>query len=497
MSNTASKETTTPPPLKPAVVRKPRLLWANPFCLVDTSSGASLAAREILRQLVFAGYEVEVIGATVFDNPRGISRIAKLWENIQQKRGQWVSVDDEPLKHVMLSTASTDRGAMTCHEEGLWIHFYMEKLDTFKPDLVFLYGGQNLEMLATAEARARGIPTAAYLVNPHYSGTRWCQDIDLIISDSKATSEMYKHYCGYKVETIGAFIEPSTILASEPSRRRVLAVNPTLEKGGIVVAQLAMLLERKRPDIIFEVVEARGSWVEVVKMVTASAGEMREQLSNVILTGNTYDMRPVYGRARLILLMSMWWESFPRTLIEAMMNGIPPIISNRGGLPEAAADAGFIINFSNDFYEKPFNKLANVTELEKIADLVIRAYDDETFYQEWVMKALSVGHNQHKLSENTQRLLAVLKPYVDRRAGDQDFDELMKEAHKQKLSRKPRAVEKKPKVDEKKNQQPETKAASQTKKIDESIKNTQQNVAKTNEPQKKNSAPKGRHKNQK
>ena len=28
-----------------ATGRKPRLLWANPFCLLDTSSGASMAVR--------------------------------------------------------------------------------------------------------------------------------------------------------------------------------------------------------------------------------------------------------------------------------------------------------------------------------------------------------------------------------------------------------------------------------------------------------------------
>ena len=32
--------------------RKPRLLWANAFCLLDTSSGASMSVRQMLLQLV-------------------------------------------------------------------------------------------------------------------------------------------------------------------------------------------------------------------------------------------------------------------------------------------------------------------------------------------------------------------------------------------------------------------------------------------------------------
>ena len=33
--------------------RKPRLLWANAFCLLDTSSGASMSVRQMLLQLKF------------------------------------------------------------------------------------------------------------------------------------------------------------------------------------------------------------------------------------------------------------------------------------------------------------------------------------------------------------------------------------------------------------------------------------------------------------
>jgi hypothetical protein len=55
--------------------RKPRILWANPFCLLDTSSGASMTVRQMLLQLVARGYEVQVLGATVFDSPKGMGRL--------------------------------------------------------------------------------------------------------------------------------------------------------------------------------------------------------------------------------------------------------------------------------------------------------------------------------------------------------------------------------------------------------------------------------------
>lgn len=43
---------------RPAAPRKPRLLWASAYCLLDTCSGTSMATREMLRQRVAHGYEV-------------------------------------------------------------------------------------------------------------------------------------------------------------------------------------------------------------------------------------------------------------------------------------------------------------------------------------------------------------------------------------------------------------------------------------------------------
>ena len=48
-----------------------RILWANSFCLLDTSSGASISVREILRQLSKNNFDIEILGATIFDSSSG------------------------------------------------------------------------------------------------------------------------------------------------------------------------------------------------------------------------------------------------------------------------------------------------------------------------------------------------------------------------------------------------------------------------------------------
>ncbi len=40
---------------------------------------------------------------------------------------------------------------------------------------------------------------------------------------------------------------------------------------------------------------------------------------------------------------SLWWENQPLIAIEAMINGIPVIGSDRGGIPETLGAAGFCL----------------------------------------------------------------------------------------------------------------------------------------------------------
>ena len=52
----------------------------------------------------------------------------------------------------------------------------------------------------------------------------------------------------------------------------------------------------------------------------------------------------VYANTRLLLMTSLWLESFGLVAAEAMLNGIPVLASNRGALPETLGGAGFLFD---------------------------------------------------------------------------------------------------------------------------------------------------------
>ena len=394
--------------------RKPRLLWASVYCLLDTSSGAAMAVRQMLRQLVAHGYEVEIVGATVFDHQRGTLRLQSAWAKVQACVGGGIHIQDEPLQHRVVVTASTQREQMTAKEEGTWLHLYQTVLDDFKPDLVFYYGGQVLERLIPVEAKTRAVPVVAYLANANYAGKSWCRDVDVFLTDSQATAAMYAQTQGYQPVAIGAFIDPAAVVAAQHTRERVLFVNPAREKGVGILIQLALLLETRRPDIVFEVVESRGHWQSILSDVSGAMGCPRSTLSNVVVTPNTTDMRPAFGRARLLLAPSLCWENAGRVLAEAMLNGIPAIVSNRGGMPEMIQDGGVTLTLPAKCHEAPYNALPVMTLLEPLVAFIESLYDDERRYKGYAARAYRVGQTVHSLDVSTRRLTDALQPLVGR-----------------------------------------------------------------------------------
>lgn len=424
--------TQTNTPAKPKA-RRPRVLWANAACLLDTSSGASMSVREILMQLNASMVDVRIFGATNFDSERGTDVIKSYPQAHGAKPGDILSLKDGPLVHNLFVTTHVRRSQMTTKEEMSWHIKYAGILASFRPDLVFFYGGQTLDYLISDEARVRGIPSAAYLANANYHGTRWCRDVDLILTDSEATAGLYAERHGLLVRPIGKFINQDRFVSPKHTRRNVLFVNPSLEKGAGIVLRLAAMLKQRRSDILIEVLESRGRWQESRERLKAKLGPEVADLPNVTVTPHVSDMRPVYGRARVLLAPSLWWESAARVLAESLLNGIPCIVTNRGGSAEMVGNAGAVIDLEEKYFKKPYTLVPDPSELEPFASSIIEMYDNEAKYQTLVEHARKIAAERHHISISTRRVIAEMAPLWDRRAGDGDFEALEVQHHRHKL----------------------------------------------------------------
>jgi glycosyltransferase involved in cell wall biosynthesis len=129
-------------------------------------------------------------------------------------------------------------------------------------------------------------------------------------------------------------IDPSAY-RTETERRVATFVNPVPRKG----VEIALALAAYRPDIPFEFVE---SW-HLRRRVFALVQSRAAHHGNIRLLRHTDDMRTVYCRSRVVLAPSLWEEAWGRIVSEAQVSGIPAIVSDSGGLPEAVGDGGIVV----------------------------------------------------------------------------------------------------------------------------------------------------------
>jgi glycosyltransferase involved in cell wall biosynthesis len=112
-------------------------------------------------------------------------------------------------------------------------------------------------------------------------------------------------------------------LRGDPDEGAVTMVNPSEEKGIGTFLELA----RRLPDEPFLAVPTWGT-------TAAHRGALAE-LPNVRLTEPVEDIDDLLARTRVLVMPSVWLETFGMTAVEAMLRGIPVVASDIGGLPEA------------------------------------------------------------------------------------------------------------------------------------------------------------------
>lgn len=207
----------------------------------------------------------------------------------------------------------------------------------WQPDVIVVQSGSSLTRMVLASLDT-GLPTAVYLhnVETHQLGGMLVPDPQLLyLANSHFTAQRWRALAGLQCAVIPPVVRAESYLAGA-SGDKVLFVNPVPIKG----VELMFALAAKCPDIPFLVVQ---SWN--IEPAWRDWCRARAQvLGNIEWLEPVDDMRPVYARSRLLLMPSVWEESFGRTVVEAQLNGMPVLASDRGALPEIVGRGGIVLN---------------------------------------------------------------------------------------------------------------------------------------------------------
>lgn len=337
-----------------------RFLLVNNHCISDPTAGVTQSLRTIVEWLTDAGHECHALTTARFESPVGFT----IEEHLQR-----LGVDVPRVHPARLRPPAGRRGApspgcpivrysvrrvpvtlvLTRHNdesrpdraEALQFEAeFTRLLDRFRPDQLIACNAHPMIRTALSLARSRGVTTAFAVRGFGYYDPMYFADVNHAFTCSQFLTDVYKRKAGLHSTPLEPPIDWSTVLAPTDSRAFVTFVHPAPHKGLLLFARLADMLGSRRPDIPVLVVQSGQSG----GALNAIPGIDFSQYPQIMAAPAVPSPADYFALTRILLVPSVWEEPFGRVAAEAMINGIPPLVGNRGSLPQViggdSADGG-------------------------------------------------------------------------------------------------------------------------------------------------------------
>ncbi len=215
-------------------------------------------------------------------------------------------------------------------------HALPEVLADFRPDVLVIAGGPPHAFHLAKECVRTGLRTAFYfheLVAVRQNPDCGIPAAARLLANSRYTARALRDLLGREASAIPPLVDPAAY-RTPTTRQYVTMINPRGIKGGETAVELA----RACPDIPFLLIEAWYPDNTVAPLRAAAA-----RLPNVTWRRSTADMRGIYAETRILLVPSVWEETWARVVTEAQASGIPALARATAALPESVGPAGVLV----------------------------------------------------------------------------------------------------------------------------------------------------------
>lgn len=227
------------------------------------------------------------------------------------------------------------RWGRDAHLSAQFNRLLLNELQLFKPDVVAMYGGSGHDQLRRQACWESGAAVVQLVHNMEYLHKDAFQHTDAVWVPSAFSARRYREVAGVNAVAIAPPCDRADVLCESRVPERFLFVNPNSHKGAFLIIRLIDELRRRRPDIPLQIIEGRAS----AKDLFAEARTHGLDLSlhpSLLITPTVPRSSMVFARAKCLIMPSVWYEPFGKLTAEAMVNGVPALVSSRGGLSEAA-----------------------------------------------------------------------------------------------------------------------------------------------------------------
>lgn len=400
----------------------PKLLWVSPLSVHDSSNPSAAQMRNMLLSLKARGIEIIGLSALNFLNESGTSMFTDLDDKLKGNETSF-NLEDNGIKFIYIRTKSRKLGDMISQEQRNFYAKFCAIINAFRPDVVMGSGTDMLSMVCFDEARRRGLPTTYTLLDGTPARFNF-PNIDLVVTDSAATSNLYATKHRINSVVTGSFTEVTGPLAfggkveHDPSNKKFITmVEPTVDKGLGIFLRLSQNVPAQARNLKFAVRESyAGQFTEQVALLKDKANPnkapfTKAALSKIFVLGPEVTDAELFESTKVLMVPSLSFESINNISREAITFGVPVLATNQTGLAESIGEAGVLVEIPeyclNNHYMAPAAEdLANFYK-----GLQIILTEDFTNRTADVAKRYNINYSAN-------RLAATLKPLFDKCAGN-------------------------------------------------------------------------------
>jgi glycosyltransferase involved in cell wall biosynthesis len=415
-----------------------RFLLVNNHCISDPTAGVTQSLRTIMEWLADAGHSCHILTTARFESPVTFT----IEEHLQQQgvtmplftsaKGSTRAagkrrVADRPVvlytvrgvPVTLLLTAHNDESRPNRAEAAQFLALLRQLLHDFVPDQLIACNGHPMIFSAMKAARKHGVTTAFAVRGFGYYERRYFEDVDHAFTCSRFLTGVYRQKIGLRTTPIEPPIDWSTVVAPTESRAFVTFVNPSPHKGLMLFARLADVLGSRRPDIPILVIQSGHSGGSL----NAIAGVDFSRYPQIMAAPAVPRPADYFALTRLLLVPSVWEEPFGRVAAEAMINGIPPVVSDRGSLPDVLGGdfsdggGGRVLPLP-DWLTASSRRLPSEADVEPWFNTVCALWDDAGLYQAVSSRAREIAAQRY--GEDASRVQHV-DYFTSLRSGDRPF----------------------------------------------------------------------------
>lgn len=279
-------------------------------------------------------------------------------------------------------------------------------LNQWQPQILLTFGDTDIERELRETAQLLGCKVLFALHNLAYRDTCLIA-VDHVVVPSRFLAERYPQYAG-KHSVMYPPLLSQEVIAPEAERCFLTLVNPEPAKGLYLILGLIAWLAANRPDIPVLLVEGRLGHAQLVREAQR-CGMQLDAMENLFLSARVLTPSQIYTHTRVALMPSIVEESAGRVAMEAMLNGIPVIVSDRGGLPEIAGSAGTVLPLPQGLTPRSSAPIP-AEALQPWISAITQLFDDSAFYQQHVDRCQH--HAQTHFSEAAS--LVALESAIER-----------------------------------------------------------------------------------